>query len=49
MKTYVHLWQYLAELIIIRKTNISYESCRENKETHFMLSNYFPQFVPFVR
>jgi hypothetical protein len=28
-------------LILLRMRNISYKSCRENQNTHFMLNNFF--------
>jgi len=29
--------------------NISYKSCKENQNTHFMISNFSPKIVPFMR
>jgi len=28
--------------------NVSDKSCRENQDSHFMFSNIFPKFVPFM-
>jgi len=30
-------------------TDVSGESCRENKSTHFMLNELFSKIVPFMR
>jgi hypothetical protein len=35
--------------IIRRMKNISDESCSENRDTHFMFSNSFPNIVHFMR
>jgi hypothetical protein len=44
-----HEYQYtffnISSSIILRMTNISDKSFRENKETHFMFSNFFSKFV----
>jgi len=29
--------------------NVSDKRCRENQNTHFMLNNFFPKIVPFMR
>jgi len=29
--------------------NVSDKSCRENRKTHFVFSNYFSKIVPFMR
>jgi len=29
--------------------NVSDKSCRENQNTHFVFSNFFPKIVPFMR
>jgi len=31
------------------KRNISDKSCRENQNTHFMFSNFFPKIVLFMK
>ena len=46
----IHLWQYLAELFfgwIIFEMKI----CRENENTHFIFSDFFPlqKIMPFMR
>jgi hypothetical protein len=41
MKTYVHLWQYLAVSFV--KLEV-FQNCRENQNTHYMFSNlFFPE------
>jgi len=30
-------------------TNISDKSCRQNRNTHFMLTDFSPKIVPFIR
>jgi len=32
---------FILSRLIFRKKNVSYESCRENQTSHFMLSNFF--------
>jgi hypothetical protein len=34
-------------LLIMR--NFAHKSCRENQNTHFVFSNFFPKIVPFMR
>jgi len=29
--------------------NVSDKSCKENQNTHFVFSNFFPKIVPFMR
>jgi hypothetical protein len=29
--------------------NVSDKGCRENQNTHFMFSNFFPKIVPFMK
>jgi hypothetical protein len=48
MKTYVPLWQYLAELSLGMR-NVSDERCIGSQNTHFMLNNSFPKIVRFIR
>ena len=49
MKTYIQFLSYLASSLL-RKRNARDKSCRENPNTHFILSNFcFTKFVPFVR
>jgi hypothetical protein len=38
-----------SDLILLRKGNILDESCRENRNTHFMFNNFFPTSAPFLR
>ena len=40
MKTYVHLWQYLAVSFV--KLEV-FQNCRENQNTNFMFSNFFSE------
>jgi len=40
----------IPRLILLRMKNASYKLCRGNKNTHFVLSNFFPpKIVPFMR
>jgi len=36
-------------LIILRMRNVSDKSFRGNRNTHFVLSSFFPKIVPFMR
>ena len=40
MKTYMHLWWYLAEFCLEWMSNVSDKSCRESQNTHFVFSNF---------
>jgi len=35
--------------VLLRMKNVSDKSCRENQNTHFVFSNFFPKIVPFMR
>jgi hypothetical protein len=35
--------------ILRRMRNVLDKSCRENKNTHFMFTNFFTKIVPFIR
>jgi hypothetical protein len=39
----------ISRWILLRKRNVSDKSCIENQNTHFMLSNFSPKSVPFIR
>jgi len=39
----------ISRLILLRMRNISDKSCRENQNTHFVFSDFFPNIVPFMR
>jgi hypothetical protein len=39
----------VSRLILLRMRNGSDKSCRENKKTHFVFSNFSPKIVPFMR
>jgi hypothetical protein len=41
----------ISRSILLRMRNVSVKSCRENQNTHFVFSNFFPspKTVPFVR
>jgi hypothetical protein len=39
----------LISLWILWMRNMSHKACRENQNTHFMFSNFFPKIVPFMR
>jgi hypothetical protein len=55
MRTYVHLWQYLAELFLewekfqteaVEETRVLLS--RRKKRDAFMFQNIFPKIVPFM-
>jgi hypothetical protein len=48
MKTYVYLWQYLAELFFELEIFLD-KRCTENPNTYFKFSNFFPKIEPFMR
>jgi hypothetical protein len=35
--------------ILLRMKNVSYKSCRENGNTHFVFNNFVSKIVPFMR
>jgi len=35
--------------VFLKMRKVSDKSCRENKDTHFVLSNFFPKIVPFMK
>jgi len=35
--------------IILKMRNISDKNCRENQNTYFVFSNFFPKILPFLR
>ena len=39
----------ISRWIFLIMRNVSNRSCRENKNTHFMLRNFVPKIVPFLR
>jgi len=49
----VHEDQYtfviISRSVLLRMRNISDESCRENRNTHFVFSNFSSKIVPFMR
>jgi hypothetical protein len=47
MKTFSHLWRYLAEFFL-EWENVSNKCYRENKNTHFMLCNFFRKSYYFL-
>ena len=46
---YVFTFMTISRWIILRMKNVSNKSCRENQNTHFIFSNFFPKIVPFMR
>jgi hypothetical protein len=40
MKTYIHLWKYLAQFFLEQEI-FQKKLCRENQNTHFMFNNFF--------
>jgi hypothetical protein len=48
MKTYVHLWQYLAYLFL--ECEMLHTKVVKKIKTHILSNNFFPQkIVPFMR
>jgi hypothetical protein len=43
------IFMIISRSIFLRMGNIPDESCRENQNTYFMFSNFFPKIVPFMR
>jgi hypothetical protein len=43
MKTYVHLWQYLAELGLYLEREVFVTKVGKKFKTHFMFTNFFPE------
>ena len=39
----------ISRSVLLKIKNVSGQSCRENENTHFVLSNIFPKTVPFMR
>jgi hypothetical protein len=37
----------ISRSVILKMRNISHKNCRENQNTHFVLSNFFPKILPF--
>ena len=35
--------------VLLTMRNVSDKSCRENQNTHFVFSDFFPKIVPFIR
>jgi len=48
MKTYLHLWQYLAKFFLEWEMFYT-ESCRENQKKDFMFNNSFPKILLIMR
>jgi hypothetical protein len=47
MKTFSHLWQYLAKFFLEEK--FLDKSYRENQNTRFMFNKFYQKIVPFMR
>jgi len=39
----------ISRSVLLRIRNVSDKSCRENQNTHFMMNDFFPKIVPFMR
>ena len=39
----------ISRSVLLRIRNVSDKSCLENQNTHFVFSDVFPKFVPFMR
>ena len=48
MKKFSHLLQHLAEFLLEWR-NVQNKRRRENQNTHFVFSNFFPKIVTFMR
>ena len=48
IKTSIH-FLIISRSFLLRMRNVSDKSCRENQNTHFVISNFFSLIVPFVR
>jgi len=49
MKTNVLYILIISRSVLLRMRNISDKSCKENRDTHLMVSNFFSKIVHFVR
>ena len=45
----IYIFMIISCWILCRMRNISGRSCRENKSTHFIFSNFFPDIVLFMK
>ena len=43
MQTDIHTYIIMSHLIFLRMRNVSDKICRENQNTHFVFSNFFPR------
>jgi len=48
MKTSIHFF-IISGPILFRMGNVSDKICRENQNTHFTFSNFFPKIASFMR
>jgi len=39
----------ISRSVLLRMANVSSKVCRENHNTHFVFSKFFPKILPFVR
>jgi hypothetical protein len=39
----------ISRWILLIMRNVSDKSCTDNRNTHFVFSNFFPKIVPFMR
>ena len=46
---HLRTFMIIPRLIFLRMRHVSDKSCRDNQNTHFMLNNFFPKIVPFMR
>ena len=49
MVVYTKTFLHLPPLILLRMRNVLDKSCRENQNTHFMFSKFFPKIVPLMK
>jgi hypothetical protein len=45
----LHIFMIITPSALLRMRGILDKSCRENQNTDFMFTKYFPKIVPFVR
>ena len=44
-----YIFVIMSRSVLLRVRNVSGKISRENQNTHFVFSNFFPKIVPFMR
>jgi hypothetical protein len=44
-----YTFMIISRSVLLRTRNVSDKICTENQNTHFVLRNFFPKIVPFMR